>query len=235
MNDFNEDYTEYEEYERQRLEQDKGGRWKRILIAAVVQFAVLLLTFFALDGLLTDWAATSDLVCRDQRFSSPEEAIRALEERERKILDETLKECPPYSVKHVMEYDDNWIVFYSYCETFDGTESSDYAVRILHKNTDGTYSFDVGYADFYTQEFQEYMEYSFFTEIETSNGRKTISFLYLPEDSKENVYFDGVECQKELVSVDDEEFYICYAITKRDSFLTKFFIDEWDRHHVKIK
>ena len=79
------------------------------------------------------------------------------------------------------------------------------------------------------------MEYSFFTEIETSNGRKTISFLYLPEDSKENVYFDGVECQKELVSVDDEEFYICYAITKRDSFLTKFFIDEWDRHHVKIK
>lgn len=236
MDDFGHDeYTEYEEYERLRNEQDKYGRMKRILLAAVIQLAVLLITFIALDSLLTDWAATSDIVCRGQKFVSVKEAIQALEERERRIEDETLTTFPPYSVKHVMEYDDNMIVFYSYCDEFDGSESSDYAVRILKENSDGTYSFDSGFADFYTEEFKEYMDYTFFNEIETAKGRKTISFLYLPSDSDENIYVDGVQCQKELVSIDEKEFYICYAVSKRDSFLTKFFIDEWDRHNVDIK
>lgn len=164
MDDFGHDeYTEYEEYERLRNEQDKYGRMKRILLAAVIQLAVLLITFIALDSLLTDWAATSDIVCRGQKFVSVKEAIQALEERERRIEDETLTTFPPYSVKHVMEYDDNMIVFYSYCDEFDGSESSDYAVRILKENSDGTYSFDSGFADFYTEEFKEYMDYTFFT------------------------------------------------------------------------
>ena len=49
---------------------------------------------------------------------------------------------------------------------------------------------------------------------------KSISFLYLPKDSNKTIYVDGKQTQKEPVTIGEHEFYICYAISKRDTFLS---------------
>ncbi len=107
---------------------------KKPLIISVVCVGVLvfaILGMFGLNLLLTGFAESTNLVCVNQKFSSAQEAISALEVEERNSHDTSLDYCPPYSVKYSFEYDDNTIVLYSYCDDFDGKESSDYAVRIL--------------------------------------------------------------------------------------------------------
>ncbi len=203
----------------------------------VLCLAIFLLVCFALgaNALLTNLVENSNTVCRGQKFSSAEEAIQALENSERESNDTSLDYCPPYKVVHTFEYEENTIVFYSYCYSFDGEQSTSYAVRVLKYNDDRTLSFDSGFADFVLSEPENSENYYYFTNIHTSNGHKSISFLYLPKNIDKCIYVDGRKAEKILVSIDNSEFYLCYAISNRDTFFSNLFTEISDRHKIEIK
>ena len=211
---------------------------KKKYIAVVVFCAAAVLLICAglgANALLTNCIESINIVCKDQRFSSAEEAIQALEASERETNSTSLDVCPPYQLLYTFDYDKNTIVFYSYCYSFDGKESTSYAVRVLKHNDDGTLSFDSGFADFYLREPEGSESYYYFTNIETSEGHRSISFLYLSEDSDKEIYVDGIKAEKMLVSIKDHEFYICYAISNRDTFLSNLFTSISDRHKIVIE
>lgn len=187
------------------------------------------------NDLLSDFADSSNIVCEGQQFASAEEAIKTMEKSAREANDTSLDYCPPYRVVHSFEYEDHTIVLYSYCYTFDGVESGSYAVRILKHNDNGTLSFEGGFADFRLKEPDGTEDLYYFTNIHTSRGKKSISFLWLPKDSEKDIYVDGVKAEKELISVDDGEFYICYAVSHRDTILSALFTPISDRHRIEIK
>lgn len=210
---------------------------KQHITIVIVCSVVFLLACFLLgaNALLTNLVESSNIVCSGQKFSSAEEAIQAMEISERECNDTSLDYCPPYKVVHTFEYEENTIVFYSYCHSFDGEESSSYAVRILKHNDDGTLSFDSGFADFYLSEPDGNENYYYFTNIQTSSGNKSISFLYLDKESKKDIYIDGIKAEKVLVSIDNRQFYLCYAVSSRDTFLSNLFTSISDRHKIEVK
>ena len=210
---------------------------KRHITIVIVFLVVFLLVCFVLGAnvILTNLVDNSNTVCRGQKFSSAKEAIQAMEISERECNDTSLDYCPPYKVVHTFEYEENTIVFYSYCYSFDGESSTSYAVRVLKHNDDGTLSFDSGFADFVLSEPDGNENYYYFTNIHTSKGYKSISILYLAKDTEKCIYVDGIKAEKVLVSVEDREFYICYAISNRDTFLSDLFTPISDRHEVEIK
>ena len=210
---------------------------KRHITILIVCLAIFLLVCFVLGAnvLLTNLVESSNIVCIGQKFSSAEEAIQAMEKSARENNDISLDYCPPYKVIYTFDYEENSIVFYSYCHSFDGEPSTSYAVRVLKHNDDGTLSFDSGFADFVLSESDGNENYYYFTNIHTSNGHKSISFLYLPKDTEKCIYVDGIKAEKVLVSVENREFYICYAISSRDTFLSNLFTSISDRHKIEIK
>lgn len=196
---------------------------------------ILILALTGVNHFLTDLIEETNGVCKGQKFWSAEEAIQAMEREERKENDIELDYCPPYKLLYTFDCENNTIVFYSFCNDFDGTQSKIYAVRVLKHNDDGTLSFDTGFADFHLEEPSEDDYYYFFTNINTSKGKKTISLLYLPKDSNKDIYVDGKKAIKTLVEIDNQEFYICYAITKRDTFLSNILTPINKRHNVVVK
>lgn len=211
---------------------------KKKYIAIIVPCTVVILLVFAIlvaNALLTNFIGSTNIVCKNQKFSSVDEAIQAMESSEREANDTSLDYCPPYKVVHTFDYDKNTIVFYSYCYSFDGEESTSYAIRILKHNDDGTLSFDSGFADFFISEPAGNENYYYFTNIKTTKGNKSISFLYLPKDSTKDIYVDGIKAEKVLVSIEDHEFYVCYALSNCDTFLSNLFTPISDRHKVEIK
>lgn len=204
---------------------------KKGIITLVVVIAVI----WGMNLLLTRFFDNSNTACAGEKFSSVEEAIAAMEADERKENDSSLDYCPPYAVKYAFDYDENTIVFYSYCHDFDGAESDSYAVRILKHNADGTLSFDSGFADFVLREPTGNEEYCYFTNIHTSKGTKSISFIYLPKDSEKDVYIDRKKAEKVLVSIDDNDFYICYAVSHKDTFLSRLFIPVSKRYAIEVR
>lgn len=207
-----------------------------ITIVVVCSVVILLVCFvLGTNALLTNLIDSSNIVCKGQKFSSAEEAIQVMEMSERKYNDTSLDYCPPYKVVHTFDYEENTIVFYSYCYSFDGEQSTSYAVRVLKHNDDGTLSFDSGFADFILSEPDGRENYYYFTNIHTSKGNKSISFLYLPKDSEKCVYVDGIKAEKVLVSIENREFYLCYAMSNRDTFLSNLFTSISDRHKIEIK
>ncbi len=205
---------------------------------AIIAFIVVVLLISLVIGsniLLTNIIDSTNVVCKGQKFSSIEEAFKAMELSERESNDTSLDYCPPYEVKYSFDYDDNTIVFYSYCREFDGEQSSSYAVRVLKHNDDGTLSFDSGFADFRLDEPGGNEDYYYYTNIKTEKGKKSISFLYLDKDSDKDIYVDGNKSEKRLVSIDDRVFYICYAISDRDTFLSNLFTPISNRHRIEIK
>ena len=203
----------------------------------IIWLVVILLGFIIMSAntLLTNLTENTNVVCKGEKFSSAEEALKAYEASEREANDESLDYCPPYELLYEFDYDENTIIFYSYCETFDGEKSQECAVRILKKNSNGTLSFDSGFADFVLAEPSREDNYCYFTNIETDDGMKSISFLYLPKDSKKDIYVDGVKAEKVLVKVEGEEFYICYAISDPDTFFSNFSTEISDRHEVEVR
>jgi len=210
---------------------------KQHITIVIVCSVVFLLACFLLgaNALLTNLVESSNIVCCGQKFSSAEEAIQAMEISERECNDTSLDYCPPYKVVHTFEYEENTIVFYSYCHSFDGKQSTSYAVRVLKHNDDGTLSFDSGFADFVLSEPDGNENYYYFTNIYTSKGVKSISFLYLPKDTEKCIYVDGIKAEKVLVSVDNRQFYLCYAVSSRDTFLSNLFTSISDRHKIEVK
>lgn len=210
---------------------------KKLMIGSIilaVALGLILLISFA-NSLLTDFIETTNIVCPDQKFSSPEEAVQAMEAAARAEYDVSLDYCPPYKLMYAFDYEENTIIFYSFCNSYDGTPDASYAVRILKHNDDGTLSFDGGFADFHLNEPDGYNDYYYFTNIQTSKGKKSISFLYLPEDSAKDVYIDGIKAEKLLASVGNQSFYICYAISNRDTFLSNLFTLIYMRHTVEVR
>lgn len=210
---------------------------KQHITIVIVCSVVFLLACFLLgaNALLTNLVESSNIVCSGQKFSSAEEAIQAMEISERECNDTSLDYCPPYKVVHTFEYEENTIVFYSYCHSFDGEQSTSYAVRVLKHNDDGTLSFDSGFADFVLSEPDGNENYYYFTNIYTSKGDKSISFLYLPKDTEKCIYVDGIKAEKVLVSIDNRQFYLCYAVSSRDTFLSNLFTSISDRHKIEVK
>lgn len=211
---------------------------KRKYLAVIISCSVAILLVCAVLGvnvLLTNFTENTNIVCKGQKFLSVDEAIQAMELNEREANDTSLDYCPPYEVVHTFDYDKNTIVFYSYCYSFDGEESAFYAIRILKHNDDGTLSFDSGFADFHMNEPDGNENYYYFTNIHTSTGDKSISFLYLPKDTEKCIYVDGIKAEKHIASIGDREFYICHAISNRDTFLSNLFTPISSRHEVEIK
>ena len=169
----------------------------RIAIPAIAIPLCFILLISGANTLLTQFMENSNLVCNHQTFNSSEEAIQAMEANERENKDTSLDYCPPYEVLHTFDYEKNTIILYSYCYSFDGKQSNSYAIRILKHNTDGTLSFDSGFADFRLTEPVKHNDYYFFTNIQTPKGIKSISFLYLPKDSDKDVYVDGKKAEKQ--------------------------------------
>ena len=85
------------------------------------------------------------------------------------------------------------------------------------------------------KEPKENENYYYFTNIKTSKGKKSISFLYLPQDSDKDIYVDGIKAEKILVSIKGHDFYICYAISNRDTFLSNLFTPIVNRHNIVVK
>lgn len=210
---------------------------KQYITIIIICSVVFILVCFLLgaNALLTNLIESSNIVCSGQKFSSAEEAIRAMEISNRECNDTNLDYCPPYKVVHTFEYEENTIVFYSYCHSFDGKQSTSYAVRVLRLNDDGTLSFDSGFADFVLSEPDGNENYYYFTNIYTSKGDKSISFLYLPKDTEKCIYVDGIKTEKVLVSMDNRQFYLCYAVSSRDTFLSNLFTSISDRHKIEVK
>lgn len=207
-----------------------------IAIVAVCSAVILLICFvLGANALLTNLVDSSNTVCKGQKFSSAEEAIQAMETSERKSNDTSLDYCPPYNVVYTFDYEGNTIVFYSYCYRFDGEQSTSYAVSVLKHNDDGTLSFDSGFAKFILSEPDGSENYYYFTNIHTTKGNQSISFLYLPKDSEKCIYVDGIKAEKVLVSIENHEFYLCYAISNRDTFLSNLFTPISDRHKIEVK
>ena len=181
----------------------------------------------------------SNMVCIGQTFESPELAIAGMEKEKRDNYSIDLDYCPPYELVYYFDYQKNTIVFYTYCRTYDGKmDESCYGVRILKHLEDGTYEFTGALADFKLKEpsnKQDDMFYYYFTNISTNDGVKSISFLYLEKDNNKNVYVDGIMCEKTLVTMRGKEFYLCYAISQKDTFLSNMFTSIEDRHRVEVK
>ena len=206
------------------------------LLCTILAGAVLLVGIVWLGNeVLTALGEYTNKVCIGQRFSSVEDALRGMEEQERENMDTSLDICPPYDLVHSFEYEQNTIVLFRYREDFDGAVSPDLWVRILKHNDDGTLSFDGGCADFPLCERTGNDNSYFFTNIDTSKGTRSISLLYLPWDSEKEIYVDGNKANRIPAEMDGQKFYICYAISNKDTFLTNLFTEIWERHQVEVR
>lgn len=212
---------------------------KRVAIIVPCVVVILLALFigavWGINDILTNLIENANVECKGQKFTTAEEAFEALEAREIEQNDPDLDYCPPYKLLYSFDCDENTIVVYSYCYSFNGWVSSSYAVRALKHNDDGTLSFNGALADLHLSEPDGTEDYYYYTNIETQKGKKSISFLYLPNDSNKDIYVDGIKAEKVLVSIEDQEFYICYAISRRDTFLSNVFTPISKRHRVEIK
>lgn len=205
------------------------------IIVPCIKVVLLICFVFVANIIMTELVESTNIVCRGQKFSSVEQAMQVMEASFREENDTSLDFCPPYKIVHHFEYEDNTIVLHSYCDTYDGEDSESLAVQVLNHNDDGTLSFGCGFATFRLSEPIESEDYYYFTNIKTSKGKKSISFLYLSKDSDKEIYIDGNKTEKELVVTQDDAFYICYAISKRDTFLSNLFTPIEYRHEIVVK
>lgn len=209
-----------------------------VLSVIVVLFFVLIGLAILLSPSIDQAIEDSNAVCIDQRFSSPQLAMEGLEKEKRDNYSIELDYCPPYELVYAFEYEKNTIVFYSYCSSYDGSKESSYAVRILKHNEDGTYTFTGGFADLLLEEPSNNvfdMFYYYYTNISTSEGVRSISFLFLEKDNAKDVYVDGKKCEKVLVNMEGREFYLCYALSGKDTFLSNLVTPMILRHKVEVR
>lgn len=209
---------------------------KVVLVIGIFCLAVLMVAvqLHGCNMMLTGLADGTNVVCKGQKFASTEEAIDAMDAEERELYDTSLDYCPPYRLQFTLEIEQNIFVFYSFCDDFDGEEEPDYAVRVLKHHPDGTLYFDRGFSDFVLKEPKPGENYYYYTNIDTSKGEKSISFLYLPKDSEKEIYVDGKKAEKVLVTAGGQEFYVCYVISKRDTFFSDVFTPIDKRHRIEI-
>ena len=81
------------------------------LALIIILICLMLMSCQSMD----DFIELSNTVCIDQRFESPQLAIEGMEKEQRDNYSIEIDYCPPYELVYSFEYQDNTIVFYSYC------------------------------------------------------------------------------------------------------------------------
>ncbi len=210
-------------------------KFSRSIITILIVIIASICLVWGLNILMTNFVDNTNIVCKGQEFQTVEEAIKQMEKSERELNDTSLDYCPPYKIAYTIDCKEHTIVFFKYCHNFDGPESSSYAVRILKHNPSGTLSFEPSFANFHPHILNVEKNPYYFTNIRIGNKRKSISFLYLHKNSTHDIYVDGHKAEKILANLDGEEFYICYAVSKPDTFLSNIFTPVSQRHKIEIK
>ena len=211
----------------------------RFLIATIILLAVgvfLSITLIGANILFTNMVEETNKVCVDKSFDTIEEALGAyeVEVRNMNYLDDEGQDVfPPFRLVYSFEYEGNIIVFFRYCTALDGEERiTNVGVRVLRKTESGKYYFDSGTAFFNC--FEGGSTFTSYTNIETSNGKKSLNLVYLDKDNQKDVYIDGIKATKVLVKIDEDEFYLCYGLTKKDTIFSLLFLNK-KRHIVTVK
>ena len=216
----------------------EGVKAKKRVPKFVIVIGVLLLLSLMLVGgfsFATDRFIESDVPLKEETFSDAEQALQAYEAYETKRNDINLDYCPPYELKYSFEAEENVDIIYSSCRVHGGDKNDDYAVRVLRKTDDGKLAFDFGFCVLPKSPPVDENNYYWMT-IHTSNGKKSLGIFYLPKDDQRDIYFDGNKADKKLITVDDDAFYLCYAVSsKRDTTLKNLFTPISKRHKIEIK
>lgn len=210
---------------------------RNLLTAALLILTALLIVWGVLriDAALTVFVHNSNRVCRGETFATVEEAVRAMEQEARAEYDSSLDYCPPYEVKHTFECGGATILLLSYCDDYDGQVAEHLAVQALRHDREGRLYFDGAFCQFRLSPWQGSANYYFFTDLMTDNGLRTLTLLYLPEGSTQEVYIDGTKAAKELVTIDGHEFLLCHALTAPDSFFRRMSTPVSQRRQVEIQ
>lgn len=169
-----------------------------------------------------------------KNYTSVEVAMEAMADYRRSKNDSSYDINPPYTVKHTLTYEDNTLVFYSYCLDIDADVcEGNLSVDILRHNKNGTYNFEGSGGEFLLYEIPDNSGCYCYAPIKTEEGTGNICFVYLPKDSNKTVYFDGVKTEKIMVTDGEKEYYICYAVSyEKDSFVKNLFCDTSDKHTI---
>lgn len=211
----------------------------RFLIATIILLSigvVLSISIIGANILFTGMAEEANKACVGQSFESVEAALKAYEDEVRgmEFLDDEEQDVfPPFRLVYQFEYEGNIIIFYKYCIALDGDERiANVGIRVLRKTENGKYYFESGCAFFNL--FEPSDTFTSYTNIETSKGTKSINFIYLDKDNQKDVYVNDVKATKVLVTIDEQEFYLCYALSKKDTIFSLLFLNK-KRHIIAIK
>ena len=167
-------------------------------------------------------------------FSNAVEALLAYDAYETQLNDTDLDYCPPYDLKHCFECGDNTILIYSSCYTFGGQTMPGYAIRALEHHNEGEMCFGTGFM-YLQKSLPADADSYYYMDIQTKKGKKTLGIFYLPKSDMRDIYFDGIKAKKDLVCIDGDEFYLCYALSKPDTTFKILFTSVSQRHSVEIK
>ena len=206
---------------------------KRILLPIGIAVFIISLLCSAFC-FITDSLRKNSAPLQGETFSNAKEALVAYDAYETKLNDTDLDYCPPYDLKHSFECGDNTILIYSSCYTFGGQTMPGYAIRTLEHNDEGELYFGTGFMDLQKTLPTDTDSYHFMN-IHTKRGEKSLGIFYLPESDMRDVYFDGIKAKKDLVCIDGDEFYLCYALSKPDTTFRILFTSVSQRHSVEIK
>ena len=207
----------------------KNSAKKALQVVLIISIPVVLV--FLINTALNGLIYRSNETCRGQSFASVEAAIAGME-NEVDPDDTSLDISPPYRLLASFDYDEFTVIMYSYEEASE----DECAVKMLRKNDDGTLSFVGGFTQFhFSAPANSNPEYCYYTNVKTSRGMKTVSFLYLPGDSTSDLYVDGNAAEKIKVSIDSEEFFVCAAMSEKDTLIKNILVPVSSRHPIVIK
>lgn len=199
----------------------------QVVLILAIPIVLVFLINMALNGLIY----RSNETCRGQSFASVEAAVAGMESAVDSD-DTSLDISPPYKLLASFDYDEFTVVMYSYEEASE----DECAVKMLRKNDGGTLSFVGGFTQFhFSAPAGSNPEYCYYTNVKTSGGMKTVSFLYLPVDSASDLYVDGNAAEKIKLSIDGEEFFVCAAMSEKDTFIKNILVPVNSRHPIVIK
>lgn len=171
-----------------------------------------------------------------QSFNSVQEALQTYGDEVKRLNDIDYDVWLPYDIVFQQEFDDKIIVFYSYY--YDDSEaqeskSPDYMVEEFKKNSDGSISF-YDFATFYWPEDESdlpFLSGRCFVNVNINGEKKIVEYYYLPIDSEQNVYVDGIKAEKMAIKDGEKEFNLCYIIRDRKSLMGEL----WDLIFGKFK
>jgi hypothetical protein len=171
-------------------------------------------------------------------FDSPEAALSSYEKYQRQKANTSLDFSPPYIFVDKLKIDDKCMVIYKYAEGGD----SNIAFMFL-KEMGNKWRFIDGFCwlEANTDSDRYWQTGSYNYENVRIGWRKyAICFSWLPIDSEEDIYVDGVKSQKYRLTIPTKEssyqIDLCYALSKRtDNLISNMYTERWNRHHYEVR